>query len=403
MPQSSVPFDRRRPELVEGLSPPLGFVTWDRDDQTGGNVYNRALVTELRALGIDVRLHKVAGPWPDGDATTHAELSRALRAAPACLVDGIVACGSPDVVAAAVESGHDVTIVVHLPISDELNLDPARRERYAVLEAQAVRAASGVLCSSRWSAAELTRRYGRRDVGVAVPGVTPAPVARGSSAGGRPPRFLSLATLTPTKDQLSLVRALAQVAHLPWTAALIGSDRVDPNYAARLRAEVAAAGLAERIMLPGTLMGQTLNQEWDAADLLVLPSRTETYGLVVIEALARGIPAVVTAGTGAVEALQPGGTTESATTPGTAVPAGDPTSLPAVLRGWLAEPTLRHAWRQAALARRDTLPGWRQTAKAVLAYLDRPRNPPSTQVGLPPAPPPTPPPVPPPSATSSPS
>ena len=102
----------------------LGFVTWDRDDPTGGNVYNRALVTELRGHGIDVRLHKLAGPWPDGDASTHAELSRALRAAPACLVDGIVACGSPDVVAAAVESGHAVTIVVHLPIGDELGLDP---------------------------------------------------------------------------------------------------------------------------------------------------------------------------------------------------------------------------------------------------------------------------------------
>jgi glycosyltransferase involved in cell wall biosynthesis len=306
-------------------------------------------------------------------------------------------------VAATVESGHDVTIVVHAPISDELNLDPARRDRYAVLEAQAVRAASGVLCSSRWSAAELTRRYGRRDVGAAVPGVTPAPVARGSSEAGRPPRFLMLASLTPTKDQLTLVRVLAQVADLPWTAALIGSDRVDSNYAARLRAEVAAAGLDGRITVPGTLMDQALDQEWDAADLLVLPSRTETYGLVVIEALARGIPAIVTAGTGAVEALRQGATTKSVATPGTAVPAGDPTSLAAVLRGWLAEPTLRRAWRQAALARRDTLPGWRQTAEAVLAYLDRPRNPASTQVGSPPAPPPTLPPVPPPSAASSPS
>ena len=403
MPQRWVVFDKRRPKLVEGVKAQLGFVTWDRTDPTGGNVYNRAIVTELRALGIDVRVHGLAGPWPDGDASTHAELSRALRAAPACLVDGIVACGSPDVVVAAVESGHDVTILVHLPISDERGLDPSRRDRYAVLEAQAVRAASGVLCSSPWSAAELTRRYGRRDLGVAVPGVTPAPVAPGRSAAGRPPRFLTLATLTPTKDQLTLVRALAQLVDLSWTAALVGSDRADPGYAARLRAEVAAAGLEEQIAVPGALIGKALDQEWDAADLLVLPSRAETYGLVIVEALARGIPAVVTTGTGAVEALEQGGTTESDATPGAAVPAGDPTSLAAVLRSWLAEPTLRHAWRQAALARRDTLPGWRQTAEAVLAYLHRPRKPSSTQVGLPPAPPPTPPPVPPPSAASFPS
>ena len=125
----------------------LGFVTWDRDEPTGGNVYNRALITELRALGMDVRLQELAGPWPDGDASTHLALARSLRATPACLVDGIVASGSPDVVAAAVESGHAVTIVVHLPISDELSLEPAQRQRYALLESRAARA-SGVLCSA---------------------------------------------------------------------------------------------------------------------------------------------------------------------------------------------------------------------------------------------------------------
>jgi glycosyltransferase involved in cell wall biosynthesis len=380
----------------------LGFVTWDQDDPTGGNVYNHNLVAELRALGLDVRLHELAGPWPEGDVSTHAMLARALRAAPGCLVDGMVASGSPEVVAAAVESGHAVTIVVHMPISDEVGLEPARRHRYAALEAKSVRAASGVLCSSDWSAAELRRRYGRTDIGVALPGVTPAAVARGSQDSG-PPHFLMLATLTPTKDQLTLVRALAQVADLVWTVALVGSDRADRDYAVRLRAQIATAGLGERITVPGTLRGQSLDQEWDAADLLVLPSRTETYGLVIVEALARGIAAVVTEDTGAVEALQHGATALSAARPGTAVPAGDPATLAAVLRSWLTEPTLRQTWRQAALARRDTLPGWQQTAETVLAYLDRPRNPPSTQVGLPPAPPPTRPPAPPPSAASSPS
>ena len=87
----------------------LSFVTWDQDDPTGGNVYNQNLVAELRALGLDVRLHKLAGPWPEVDASTHAMLARALRAAPACLVDGIVASGSPEVINAAMESGHAVT------------------------------------------------------------------------------------------------------------------------------------------------------------------------------------------------------------------------------------------------------------------------------------------------------
>src|SRR4051812_45004340 len=106
---------------VEGTSQ-LGFVIWDQDAPTGGTIYDQNLITELRALGVAVRLHKLPGPWPEADAPAQADLARALRAQPACLVDGILAGASPGVVAAAVESGHLVTLVVHLPISDELGL-----------------------------------------------------------------------------------------------------------------------------------------------------------------------------------------------------------------------------------------------------------------------------------------
>jgi glycosyltransferase involved in cell wall biosynthesis len=393
----------------------LGFVTWDRDTPTGGTVYDQNLVTEFRALGIAVRLYRLAGPWPETDASTQANLARALRAQPACLVDGILAGASPEVVAAAVESGHAVTLVVHLPISDELGLDPARRKRYAALEEQAVRAASGVVCPSHWCAAELRQRYGRSDLGVAIPGVTPALAARGSQHSGGAPRLLTLASLTPTKDQLTLVRAFARLTDLAWSADLVGFDVADPGYAARVRHEVAEAGLKDRVSVTGALTGSALDQRWDAADLLVLPSRVETFGLVVTEALARGIPAIVSAGTGAVEALQQGatvptdavqgtaGTTDAMpgtarptnAMPGTAVPPGDPTALAAVLRRWLTEPTLRRAWQQSALARRGNLPGWQRTAEAVLSYLERPQQPLSTPTGSPPALPPMTPPGPP--------
>ena len=370
-------------------------MTWDRDVPTGGNVYNSNLLTELGALGVKVRLQTLPGPWPEGNASAHAQLAKVLQGAPISIVDGIVGCGAADVIAAAVDSGCVVLILLHRPSRYVLGLEPSRRERYAALEARAIRAASGVLSTSRWSAEKFTRRFGRRDVGVAVPGVRPAAVARGSQQTGAA-RFLTLATLTPTKDQLTLVQALEQVADLSWTAALVGSDQAAPDYAARVRAHIAAAGLTERIAVLGLLTGDTLAREWDAADLLVLPSRTETYGLVIGEALARGVPAVVPAETGAVEALNQGETSHSSVTPGAAVPSGDPASLAELLGSWLTEPTLRHAWRQAALARRDTLPGWRRTAKAVLTYLERVEHAPSTPVGSPPESPQTPPPAPPP-------
>jgi glycosyltransferase involved in cell wall biosynthesis len=198
--------------------------------------------------------------------------------------------------------------------------------------------------------------------------------------------------LTPTKDQVTLVRAFAQLTDLAWLADLVGLDMADQGYAARVRHEIFEVGLADRIRVTGALTGPSLDQRWDAADLLVLPSRVETFGLVVTEALARGIPAIVSAGTGAVEALQQGATLPTDAMPGTAVPPGDPTTLAAVLRRWLTEPTLRRAWRQSALARRGNLPGWQTTAEAVLSYLERPPQPSSTPAGSPPALPPTTPP-----------
>src|SRR4029450_2492999 len=62
------------------------------------------------------------------------------------------------------------------------------------------------------------------------------------------------------------------------------------------------------------------------------------------EPLARGIPAVVTAGTGAIEALQEGATKHSAATPGTSVSAGDSAGLAAVLSRAVTETLLRPAW-----------------------------------------------------------
>ena len=282
-------------------------------------------------------------------------------------------------------------------------LEPMQRQRYAALEAKTVQAASGVLCSSRWSAAELSRRYGRSDVGVAIPGVTPAPVARGTQDSG-PPRILSVASLTPTKDQLTLVHALAQLADLPWTAALIGSDQADPDYAARLRAEIVAAGLGDRILVPGALTGSALDQKWDAADLArcYRPGSRRTAWSSSKRWLAASQqsspPAPVR-----LRRSRKGRPSTASATPGTSVPAGDSGALAAVLRRWLTEPMLRRTWRQAALARRDTLPGWQQTAAGSARLPVSPAEPAVDPAGSPPASPPTPRPVPPPSAGSSPS
>ena len=268
-------------------------------------------------------------------------------------------------------------ILLHMPL-DDTGLNEAGLER------RALQAAAGVICTSTSAAARIRARHGLDGVRVALPGTDAAALA----AGSEPPHLLAVAALLPNKDQALLLAALSALTDLPWTASLAGSDTADPAYAALLRDTVARLGLRDRVRIPGELRGGELDAEWAAADLSLLISRAETYGLVVTESIARGVPVVVRAGTGAVEALAagtPGPTPastqrtpaaehqrraggQSAALPGTAVALGaDPAPLAEVLRRWLSDPGVRTRWRAAALAARDRLPGWDATARTVLA------------------------------------
>ena len=167
-----------------------------------------------------------------------------------------------------------------------------------------------------------------------------------------------LAALTPRKNAAALVEALAAHADRPWSLTLCGPDDHDPGYAARLRARADAADVRGRVTIRGAAAGADLEELWRRTDLLVLPSLAETFGMVVTEALARGVPAVVTAGTGAQEALGLAG--EPA--PGAAVDLAD---LPRTLGRWLRDERLRADWATAAAGAAERLPAWRDAALAV--------------------------------------
>jgi glycosyltransferase involved in cell wall biosynthesis len=341
---------------------------------SGGNVYNAALAAELAALGAEVETCPLDGDWPGGSAGDRRCLARLLHTAPSMtLVDSLIACGAPAELEAAAAAGQQVWILLHMPLPDH-----PEHERRALI------AAAGVICTSGSAAAGIRARHGLDGIRVALPGSAPAPLAAGSLSGGSGvPHFVAVAALLPNKDQSLLLEALARLKDLPWTASLIGSDTADPVYAAQLRSSVERLGLAGRVSIPGELRGPALGAEWDAADLSLLISQAETYGLVVTESLARGIPVVVREGTGAVEALAAGslpGLPETDSPrdvhvpdmllPGAAVGLGtDPAPLADLLGRWLGDAGLRKRWRDAAADARSRLPGWDATARTVLEFL----------------------------------
>ncbi|RJN32157.1 glycosyltransferase family 4 protein [Nesterenkonia natronophila] len=332
----------------------------DLPGPSGGLTYNRRVLQTWRSQGLAVTEEPVSGAWPSPDEPARQELAHTLHRYRSVLVDGIIASAAPEEIAQAQAAGVEVSVLMHLPLPAETGLDAAQQRRVTARERRALEHAAQVVCTSEWARRDVAERYGALPLAVAAPGCDAAPLACGSA----PPHILFLGSVSERKNPLLLLRALEPLQSLDWSLTIGGPRGADRRYAEAVAS--AAHQFADRISLPGPLAGKSLEQVWDRTDLLVLPSLAETYGMVVTEALARGIPAVVGAGTGAQEALTGARDplrTDPTALPGAAVDPSDETAWTAVLEEWLGNEALRRHWRTNAVADRDRLRPWSETAK----------------------------------------
>lgn len=335
---------------------------------SGGNVYDRRVCRDLSRIGWQVHEHTVAGGWPQPDAAARDALRRILAEqadGSLVLVDGIVACGVPDIVVPEAERLR-LVVLVHLPLGDETGLVATRAAELDALERETLRAVRAVVVTSHWAARRLAahHRLAPDRLHVAAPGVDIEPAASGTDGVSR---LLCVAAVTPRKGQYRLVKALAGVADLPWSCLCVGGLDHDPGYVSGLRELIGNSGLADRVRLAGPLAREELAAHYAAADLLVLTSYAETYGMAVTEALAHGVPVLATAVGGLPEAV---GRAPDGSVPGILVRSEDPTALPAALRRWFDEPELRRQLKTAALGRRAVLDGWETTARHLAGALE---------------------------------
>ncbi|WP_433134433.1 glycosyltransferase family 4 protein [Micromonospora sp. CA-240977] len=323
---------------------------------SGGNTYDRRVCAGLGDSGWTVREHAVPGAWPSPEPADRAALAAVLTAAPddaVVLLDGLVASTVPDLLAPHADRLR-LVVLVHMPFDDEA-------------EGRALAAARAVVTTSEWTRRRLLLRHPLRPdrIRVAPPGVTAAPLAPvGSTAGVR---LLCVAAVTHHKGHDVLVDALTVLPEVPWTLVCAGTLTREPELVRRLRDRLVGAGLADRVRLAGPLTGAALDDAYAAADLLVLPSRGETYGMVVTEALARGLPVLATRVGGLPEAL---GRTADGHLPGLLVPPDDPAALAGALSRWWGDDVLRAQLRWAAVGRRQTLTDWTVTAASLAAVLE---------------------------------
>jgi glycosyltransferase involved in cell wall biosynthesis len=325
---------------------------------SGGNRYDRAVCDGLRAAGWAVAEIAVPGAWPRPGAADLAVLARALDGladGELVLTDGLIASAAGAVLLPR-SARLRLVVLVHMVFGGA--------EVPAEDEAAVLAAARAVVTTSDWTRRHLLDRYRLPPprLHVARPGVAAAPVSPGTADGGR---LLTVGVLAPHKGQDLLLAALAGTAGLPWRCALVGPVDRDPAFVASLERTATAARIADRLRVPGPLGAAALQQELRSADLLVVPSRAETYGMVVPEALAAGLPVLAARVGGVPEAL--GDTADGV--PGLLVPPEDAAALAGALTRWLTDAGLRDRLRRAARQRRRDLPDWSETSRCLAAVL----------------------------------
>jgi glycosyltransferase involved in cell wall biosynthesis len=325
---------------------------------SGGNSYDRRICDGLPALGWEVREHAVGGSWPRPDESALAGLAQQVAAVPdgaLLAVDGLIASAAAAVLVPASRRLR-LVVLVHMPLPDGVAAESTER---AVLTSACV-----VITTSSWARSWLLDRY-RLDPGrvqAVRPGADPTGPVPGTPSGDR---FLCVAAVVPHKGHDVLLQALSGLAAHSWRCILVGSLDRDPAFVRHLRRCAAASGIADKVRFAGPRTDDEHRRSYAGADLLVLPSRFETYGMVLTEALAAGLPVIASAVGGVPEAV---GRVRSGV-PGLLVPPGDAQALGGALAKWLGSAGLRRHLRRIAGERRATLEGWETTIARVASAL----------------------------------
>ena len=327
---------------------------------TGGNIYDRRVCAGLAEAGWEVLVATVAAAWPVRGSGARADLARVVSAIPdgeTVLIDGLIASS-----AAAQLLPHTgrirMTVLLHMPLATAVDTHhDAGAERS---ERSVLRAAAGVVVTSEWTRRQVLTRY-------AIPACRVHVARPGTDRVARPARpvrghLICVGVLSRHKGQDLIVEALADLADQDWRCVLAGSLDRDLDFVEQLRTRITRLGYDHRVRLSGVLTGAALSHAYTTADLLVAPSRSETYGMTVTEALAHGLPVIATAVGGLPEAF---GSTADGAGPGQLIPPGDPAALAAALRDWLGDEGHRHRLRAAVRQRQPTLRGWEQTTQEI--------------------------------------
>ena len=337
----------------------------DLDERSGGFRYDRRLLAELEAAGDEVEV--VSLPWRSYPRGLLDSLSPRVRERLATDVDVML----QDELAHPSLLGHTrglsypvVSIVHHLRASEARPLSPVYRR----LESRYLSTVDAVVCNSQAT----------RDAVTAL-GVDPGDTLVAPPAGDRfdpaigheqvrrrarnePLRVVFVGNVTPRKGLDTLVDALTRV-DTGVSLTVVGRP-IDQGYYDAVRARARGHGLAGRVTFAGELSDDALAATLRESHVLAVPSRHEGFGIVYLEGMSFGLPAIASAAGGAAEVVTNGET-------GVLVDPGDPVAVAEALNALGRDRDRLARMGAAARDRYDSHPDWSDTATRVRSLLAR--------------------------------
>ncbi|MDW5563861.1 MAG: glycosyltransferase family 4 protein [Methanomassiliicoccus sp.] len=339
----------------------------DLETPTGGYLYDRMLVRHLRARGDRVEVismpHRRAGTGLLDNLDPRL-LRRLLELDAEVLLEDELNHPSLCLLNERFRRSSEmpiIPIVHHLSWVAERN--PCRAARSRILEQRYLRTADGFIFNSWATRCSVLELVPGAEGAVAHPGrdhIAPLACSREGREG--PLTVLYLGNIMPHKGLDVLVRAIAKLPRSAVRLDVVGAA-LDTEYLLSVGHVVAAEGLGEVVRFHGRLAEKEKVEMMCSADVLVMPSYHEGYGLVIVEAMAAGLPVIAPASGGAREII-------SDRREGFLCEGGDEEGIAGNLRA-LINPSLRAEMSACARARFEHLPTWETEMERARAYLER--------------------------------
>lgn len=346
------------------------------DTLSGGYLYDRKLVEYLRSQGDTVEIISLA--WRNYAAHLTDNFTFRLPAGFDIIIQDEL--NHPSLISANRER-HPcpvVSLVHHLRCSEQR---PGWQNFfYRLVETRYLRSVDGFIFNSQTTRGVVNSIFGTSRLGKAgfeqgKPSIVAYPptdrFGEGLSerevierAQTRPLRILFLGNVIPRKGLHALLDALANLQSLTFQLDVIGSLATDPIYARAMQKRSEAKGLSSVVTFHGPLDSTALVEKLKSAHVLVVPSSYEGFGIVYLEGMAFGLPAIGTTAGAAGEIIEHGRT-------GYLVESGEARPLASKLAILDSNPELLTELSLNALERYRQQPRWEQTAGEIRQFLLR--------------------------------